>query len=102
VDISKYPASKRYIGYTSLLLKFAHALFPELTAKITGFMMRRYFKMAEPLPSTSGNVFNTVNYGMSTNGGWNNPGKPIAYGRYIAAGLIAGLAVGMYFKTRHT
>lgn len=94
------PKSTRYVGGSSLLLKFSHALFPELISKITGGFIRRYLKKAEPLQSTSGNIFNTVNYGMSTNGGWNNPGKPVPYTKYIIAGIVTGLAAGIYFKSR--
>lgn len=100
VRIVQNPKSASYIGGTSRLLKLSHALFPEMTTKMTGFMMRRYLKQAEPLPSTSGNVFNTVNYGMSTNGGWNNPGKPVSYGKYLAAGLVAGLITTVYLRLR--
>ncbi|MDB5024486.1 MAG: family oxidoreductase [Mucilaginibacter sp.] len=102
IKIVQNPRSTRYIGRSSLLLKFSHALFPELLTNITGFAIRRYFQKAEQLPSTSGNVFNTVDYGMSVHGGWNNPRRPIPYGKYIAAGFIAGVAAAIYFKTRTT
>jgi short-subunit dehydrogenase len=92
VQIANNPKSNTYVGSASLLLKFSHALFPELTAKITGFIMRKYFKAAKTIPPTSGNLFNTVDYGMSTNGGWGMPGKPKAHRKYIVAGLAAGLA----------
>ncbi len=58
--------------------------------------MRKYFKSAEPTPSTSGNLFNTVNYGMSAHGGWGIPGKPISISKYVAAGLLAGFIAGFY------
>jgi short-subunit dehydrogenase len=102
IEIVQNPRSTQYIGSSSLPLKFIHALFPELLTNLTGSVIRRYLRKAEQLPSTSGNVFNTVDYGMSIHGGWNNRGKPISYRKYIAAGFIAGIAATIYFKTRTT
>ena len=96
VDVAMNPRSTKYVGSASVLLKLTHAMFPELTTKITGMVMRRYFKAADPMPSTTGNVFNTVNYGMSTHGGFGIPGKPKVYRKYLAGALFAGLAVGIY------
>ncbi|MFA6083140.1 SDR family oxidoreductase [Mucilaginibacter sp.] len=94
VQIAGNPKSNTYVGSASLLLKLSHALFPELTTKITGTVIRKYFKTAKTIVPTSGNLFNTVDYGMSTNGGWGIPGKPKAHRKYIAAGLAAGLVAG--------
>ncbi len=80
-----------YVGSASLLLKFSHALFPELTTKLTGFVMRRYFNVADDLPSTNGNLFNTVKYGMSSHGGFGTSGQPKAHRKYLVAALLAGL-----------
>jgi hypothetical protein len=57
-------------------------------------VMRGYFKKAQPLPPTNGNLFNTVDYGMSTRGGWGIPGKPRSARKYLAAALAAGLIAG--------
>ncbi|WP_345951400.1 SDR family oxidoreductase [Mucilaginibacter sp. PAMB04274] len=90
-NVIKDPRSNTYVGSLSLLLKLSHALFPELTAKATGFVMRRYFKVADNLPLTDGNLFTTVKYGMSTHGGFGLPGKPRAHRKYLAGALLAGL-----------
>src|ERR1700712_4686292 len=94
VKVAASPKSNTYIGSVSLLLKFSHALFPELTTKITGLVMRRYFNVAKPIALSDGNVFNTVDYGMSTHGGFGFPGKPKAHRKYIAGALLAGIATG--------
>jgi len=96
VQLAVSPRSNKYIGGASLALKISHALFPELTTKLTGFAMRRYFKGAGSLPPTNGNIFNTVDYGMSTNGGFEIPSEPKPYRKYIAGALVAGLAAGIY------
>jgi short-subunit dehydrogenase len=101
VKIANDPQSNKYVGSASLLLKLTHALFPELTTKITGFVMRRYLNNAEPITLTDGNVFTTVNYGMATHGGFGLPGKPGAHRKYIAAAFATGLAAGLYlFKNK--
>lgn len=99
VEMVKNPKDAVSVGSASILLKLAHAVFPQLTTKLTGAFMRKYFKVADTLPSTSGNLFNTVNYGMSTHGGWGLPGKPRAHQKYIAAGLLAGFAAGLLLFT---
>ncbi|HTK22058.1 MAG TPA: SDR family oxidoreductase [Mucilaginibacter sp.] len=96
VSVAVSPRSKKYVGGASLPLKLSHALFPELTTKLTGFIMRRYFKRAGSLPPTNGNIFNTVEYGMSTNGGFEIPSEPKPYRKYIAGALVAGIAAGIY------
>ncbi|WPU91448.1 SDR family oxidoreductase [Mucilaginibacter sabulilitoris] len=96
VKITLNPRSNTYVGSASSLLKLSHNLFPQLTAKITGSVMRRYFKSADPMVSTNGNLFNTVNYGMSAIGSFGRPGKPGAHHKYLALGVLAGLAAGVY------
>ncbi len=96
VKAAQDPSSNTYVGSASLALKLSHAIFPEIMTKATGFVMRRYFKAAEPIASTSGNLFNTVDYGMSTNGGFGLPGEPKAHRKYILGALVTGLAAGFY------
>jgi hypothetical protein len=92
VALAAKPKSNKYVGSTSIALKLAHALFPEIITKMTGGVMRSYFKTANPIQPTNGNLFNTVDYGMSTHGGWSIPGKPRRYQKYIAATGILTLA----------
>lgn len=94
VALAASPRSVRYVGGTSLALKVAHGLFPGLMSKLTAAVIRGYLKTAPALPPTSGNLFNTVEYGMSTNGGWNTNVKPRNYKRYLAAALAAGVLAG--------
>ena len=96
VDVAANPQSTRYVGSVSLLLKFAHALFPQAMANATGAVVRRYLNQADEISKTDGNVFNTVDYGMSPYGGFGRPGKPGAHRKYIAAAAFAGLAAGLW------
>jgi short-subunit dehydrogenase len=102
VNVAIDPRSNTYVGSISLLLKSSHAIFPELTTKTTGFVMRRYFKAAKPIPLSDGNVFTTVDYGMSTHGGFGLPGKPKAHRKYIAAGVVlAAICVAGLLLTKN-
>ena len=100
VKVAKNPSSNTYVGSASLLLKLSHALFPEFITKITGFAMRRYFKSADTIALTDGNVFNTVDYGQSIHGGFGLPGKPKAHRKYFAGALFTGLALGAFFLSK--
>jgi hypothetical protein len=98
-----YETSVRYtyVGSVSLLLKLSHAIFPELTTKMTGMVMRRYLNAADPIALSDGNVFNTVDYGMSMHGGFGLPGEPKAHRKYILGALALGFTAGFYlFKHR--
>lgn len=96
VELVKNPKENTYVGSTSFLLRLSNALFPELTPKLTGFVMRKYFNVADDIPATSGNLFNTVDYGMSSHGGFGLPGEPKAHRKYLAGALLMGLAAGFY------
>jgi short-subunit dehydrogenase len=96
VDVAANPQSTRYVGSVSMLLKIAHALFPQLMVNATGAVVRRYLNQADDISKTDGNVFTTVNYGMSPYGGFGLPGKPGAHRKYIAAAAFAGVIAGLW------
>jgi short-subunit dehydrogenase len=100
VKVAADPSSTTYVGSVSYLLKFGHALFPELMTKMTGFVMRRYLGQADGIALSAGNVFTSVNYGMSTHGGFGLPGEPKAHRKYIAGALATALALGLYLVTK--
>lgn len=62
------PKSDRYPGGAPKLFKLGHALAPELMVKFTSLLMRGYFKSADTIAKTDGNIFSTVDYAMGTNG----------------------------------
>ena len=100
LKVAENPSSNTYVGSASLLLKFSHALFPEIINQITGFFVRRYLKSAKPIALTDGNLFTTVNYGQSMHGGFGLPGEPKAHRKYIAGALVAGLALGAFLISK--
>jgi short-subunit dehydrogenase len=94
VKLAADPRSTVYVGTASYLLKIGRALFPELLTKITGAVIRRYLNHSARIAKTDGNLFTTVDYGMSTHGGFGLPGRPKAHRKYIAGALVAGVAIG--------
>jgi short-subunit dehydrogenase len=102
VKVAANPSANTYVGSASLLLKFGHALFPELLTKITGRVIKRYLDHAAEISPTDGNLFTSVDYGMSTHGGFGLPGEPKAHRKYIAGVLLAGVAIGfaLFYKRK--
>jgi short-subunit dehydrogenase len=93
VRVAQRPRSGTYVGGASLPLKAMHELFPRFTTRATATVIRNYLDIAEPIAETSGNLFNTVDFGMSTNG--NSIGRIKPRRKLLAAGLITGLAVAL-------
>ncbi|QEM12470.1 SDR family oxidoreductase [Mucilaginibacter rubeus] len=100
VKVAVAPSANTYVGSVSMLLKIGHAVLPELMTQITGLVMRRYLRSADPIALTDGNVFTTVDYGLSTHGGFGLPGEPKAHRKYMAGVLVAGMALGLYLMSK--
>lgn len=99
VRLAQSPKANTYVGSVAYALKFAHSIAPEPLTNFVGWFMRRYFKTAQPISLTDGNLFSTVAYDMTEHGRFGYPGAPKAHRKYIAAALAIGLAGG-YWLTR--
>ncbi|MXV15185.1 SDR family oxidoreductase [Hufsiella ginkgonis] len=88
VSLAKNPRSNKSVGSIAALLRISYGLFPVLTRNITRAVIGHYLKQADPIPVTSGNVFDPLKFGTSTHGGWGLPGKPRAHRKYLAGGLL--------------
>jgi hypothetical protein len=53
-------------------------------------------KKAIPTPSTSGNLFETVDYGTSIYGGWNSPADREKRKKTITSALLFASAAGLF------
>ncbi len=100
IDVIRNPKSSLYVGGASMLLKAVHAIVPELTSKIAGAIMRRYFKKADNIATTNGNLFETVDYNMSGSGGFPVVKASNIKRDYLAIGILAGVAIGLYLFGR--
>ena len=95
-DSILHPKSIRYPGGVSLLFKLGHAIAPELMVKLTGLLMKLYLNKAAIASDTDGNLFNTVNFAMTTNGNAKPHFKTGASRLLKAGALLAGAGIALY------
>jgi len=95
--LAQHPKQSTTIGSISTLLRLAHFLLPPLTLNITAKVMEAYFKKAAPIPATSGNVFEPLDFGTSIHGGWNSPADKERRRKKISTALLlSGILTGFY------
>lgn len=89
-----YPKATTVVGPVSTLLRLAHALAPSLSRRITAGVMETYFKNADSITLTDGNLFYPAEFGTSIHGGWSTP---VAEKRktFLSMLLVAGVATGI-------
>ena len=92
VDIIYSPQATTTIGASAPFLKIAYNLFPKWSRSITASVIRKYLKQANPIPVTSGNIIDPVDYGTSIEGGWRKSFTKTQGGKMLIAGLAAGIA----------
>lgn len=93
VSLAQRPRSSTTVGSIATLLRLSHFFTPALTVAITAKVMETYFKNADPISSTSGNLFGWNNQSTDIHGGWDskvNPSKK----SLTAALVVGGLATG--------
>lgn len=93
VRIAAYPRKERTIGGPAFFLRVAHFLLPTLSSRITGKVMRTYLKQADDAPFTNGNLFEPVDYGTTSYGGWRLSSKSPS--KQVAAGFLIGVLAGL-------
>lgn len=99
VDTVLRPKRSQSLGWVSLLLRFGHAVAPDLIVGMTAKVMDTYFQKAHLAPATSGNVLEPVDYGSSIHGGWSLASKPDKKAT-INGLVIAGGTALLYALTR--
>ena len=95
VAVTRSPRKEVLIGNVAHFLRVSHFLFPTLTSRIAGIVMKTYFKRAEPAANTAGNLFHPVEFGTSANGGWKLPLPERKKSSLIAVACLATLSVGL-------
>lgn len=95
-----HPRPTRYPGLASRFFKLGHALAPLLVVKATALVMSSYLKTADGTPPTTGNLFDTVDYGMSVNGNARPRLAPVTKKKLMAGAVfvLAGLAATALFN----
>jgi short-subunit dehydrogenase len=97
VSLAQFPRNKTIIGSASAFLRALHLLFPMLSLNITARIMEKYFRNAEPIKETTGNLFAPLEYGTSIYGGWTSAksktAKRIALGSVLVSSMLAGFFI---------
>ncbi len=102
LKIAVKPKDGTTVGSVATLLRLSHFVSPKLTRNLTALFMRTYFKDADDVTVTSGNLFEPVDYGTSIYGGWNSPADAaVRKQRLVAAGLLfAGVTAGLWMMNK--
>lgn len=98
VKLSDYPQDMITVGAVTQVLRVSHLLFPRVSWRLTALFMDGYFKKAQPMAVTPGNVLLPVDYGTSIHGGWNSQAD--AQKRKKTALLIGGVVAGLLLLRR--
>ena len=102
LQVILHPAANETVGSIATLLRFSHFLLPGFTRFCMAKVMEWYFKQADAVPYTSGNVFEPVEYGTSIYGGWSISAGKERIKRIGAISLLAaGIGAGLYIISRN-
>lgn len=92
----QHPVSTRYPGAAAaLFFKAAHSLAPELMVKLTGRLMKGYFKIAGTAADSDGNLFSTVHHNMNVRRNTPSRIRPQAAGLLNVATVVAGIGLSV-------
>jgi short-subunit dehydrogenase len=94
----KFPRHTVGVSSVTTFLKLSNFLFPGLTRMVTAKVIEGYLKTAEPTETTTGNLFQSQEYGTGIHGGWSLHFKP-SKRKIVAGAFLASLAAG-FFVTR--
>jgi short-subunit dehydrogenase len=98
VSLADHPQESITVGSVAVLLRISTLLAPRLSRRIAAMLMDGYFKNAQPLPYTPGNVMLPVDYGTSIHGGWNSQADVSKRKKTVL--LIAGAVAGLLLLRR--
>ncbi|MCW7540819.1 SDR family oxidoreductase [Aquabacterium sp. A7-Y] len=99
VSLGRRPRKTVTVGAAATAIRFGHFIAPGLTTWVMGRLTEAYFRRAQPVPRTHGNLFEPPSHGGGIYGGFRSP----ALRRAVpAAGalLLAGTALAIYLQKR--
>lgn len=98
VQLAQHPKASTNVGVVTPLLKYAYAMFPLFSRRITAGVVETYLKNAKNAPATPGNVLEPVWFGTTIHDGW----TPTRQKQKITGGilLLAGLTVAFTLLRR--
>lgn len=98
VLLAQHPKKSVMVHSASAFLRIAHSLLPGVTRYITAKVIETYLGKAEPMSVTSGNLFESSDYGTSIHGGWNSQADAeIRKKAFIRSLAVAGAVAGLLF-----
>ena len=95
VSLAQRPRRSTTIGSVATLLRLSHFITSTLTIALTARVMETYLKQAEPVSSTTGNLFYSDGQDTLIDGGWQEQFKP-SKKTIATAVLTAALATGLF------
>ncbi len=96
VHLARHPKPSTNVGAVAPLLKYAHAIFPLISRRITAGVVETYLKNADSNSPTPGNVLEPVSFGTTIHDGWKMPARQkqkIVSGIFLLAGLTVAVTV---------
>ncbi len=88
------------VSITSNFIRLAHAIMPAFTRFVTAKLIEGYMKVADPVPPTTGNLFQSPAYGTSVHGGWDLP-MDSRKKSLTAALMLGGIAALLLLKNQN-
>lgn len=94
VSLATHPRDEVSVGWPTSVGKAAYALAPLATERAVGAVFRRYVKRGRPEPKTFGNLFEPVQPGTGTSGGWRKRSQSRVTRSTTRSVLAGGLILG--------
>lgn len=100
VSLAQRPRRSVTVGSVATMLRLSHFFAPALTVAITAKVMETYFSNADPISSSTGNLFGSSDPETLVHGGWSKQLMPSK--KTVAAILLSGvLATGLLVWKRN-
>ncbi|ALA20378.1 MULTISPECIES: SDR family oxidoreductase [unclassified Chelatococcus] len=100
VRLADRPRPTTVVGSFAHLARLGHALAPELGTRLLAMIIEAYFRRAERVPVTDGNLFAPPRKPGGIDGGLRSP--TARYTAVLAAALVAGAAAGLLLGGRRS
>lgn len=105
VAVCQAPTPTTTVGSVTNAARLAHLLAPNLSTRILGRFMASYFKRADRVAQSSGNVFAPPSVPGGIDGGMRSPNvlssRPFVFAMIAIAAMATGAAVAGRMKRRH-
>jgi len=104
VGVTRAPRATTTVGSVTNAARLAHLLAPNLSARILGRFMASYFRRADRVAQSSGNVFSPPSEPGGIDGGMRSPNRiasrPFMFAMLAIAAMAGGAAAAEAFRRR--